>query len=141
MSVQQIVEAFLPTLITFGPILILWLRNQAQAQAILNRQYERLTAELAETKKQLANTKEQFAYERGILNERVAGLERMLQEERREAESRSRENVQRVATLELQKADLTEQLRRRTEDYDALQRRLTQTEAELEALKRTTQPA
>jgi predicted nuclease with TOPRIM domain len=133
-NIQQILESFLPTLITFGPVVLLWLRNQAQAQAILNRQYERLTAELADTKKQLAEAREQFAYERGVLTERVAGLERMLSDERREAEARNRENVQRIATLETQKADLQNQLRRKTDECEGLQKRL-------EELQRSKQPA
>ena len=134
MTLQQLLESLLPAVITLGPVVLLVLRNQAQAQAILNRQYENLTQELADTKKQLAETKEQFAYERGVLNERVAGLERMLQDERRDAEERHRENVQRIATLETQKADLIEQLRRKTDECDGLHKRLQEFE-------RPTQPA
>lgn len=109
MTLAQWIESFLPILITGVPVIALILRNQANAQAILNRQYEKVLEELADTRAQLAAAREQFAEEKGRLTEKVAGLERMLTEERRDAEERNRENVQRIATLETKVQQLTEE--------------------------------
>lgn len=111
MTLEQVLTEFLPALITIIPVVVLMVRNQANAQAILNRQYEEALSELKQVRKELAEAKEQFAYERGQLIERVAQMDKALKEERDRSEAREKE-----------RNTLMEQVQRLKGELDALRK-------------------
>lgn len=111
MTLEQVLTEFLPALITIIPVVVLMVRNQANAQAILNRQYEEALSELKQVRKELAEAKEQFAYERGQLIERVTQMDKALKEERDRSEAREKE-----------RNTLMEQVQRLKGELDALRK-------------------
>lgn len=143
--VNQLGPALLSMVAVLAPVIIILLRQAANAQTIVNKNYDQAMTRLTEVEKnnkdlqaRLTAIQVEYAGEKGGLTQQVKNLEDSLSRERSTGETRSAENSRAIGALEGQlklltdaQKNLEDRIVERTKERDALQADLKKTREEL----------